>query len=367
MKKLSFASGVAAIALAAASIFPAAGVFAKPAADTINNNPVTLKRTVGGVSNPVTNTFTYTITEGSKPDGATVSGAPTSATIVFNGTEAVSSNSVQDTTTLDFSAVEFSKAGDYTWTVAETGSTDTTNYPIDTSHNNYTIQASVRYPVDGSNVPDNTQYIVTMTIKDKDGNKPTEASWVSGAARTYIEVAATTTGNLGDKSECFAYTINIPTGNGVVAGDNFKINSNSTCAETSAASVAAGTPATVYLKHGESLTVGVDNGTNQLPVGAKYTITKTNAGDDYTEKFDGSNASTVTKTTVAVPASGDTAAQEAFNTNNHTDIENNWQANPLTGIVTNFWFYLILLIAGAFGFFFFMRKRQQDDEEQQQA
>ncbi|MBO4855140.1 hypothetical protein J5500_01890 [Candidatus Saccharibacteria bacterium] len=372
MKKLSFASGVAAIALAAASIFPAAGVFANTVASTdYTGNPVTLTRTVSGVTNNVTNTFGYTITNTSTPTGGSVTNAPTAASIVFSntapsGTPAAATQS----TTVDFSAANYSKVGDYEFTIHENSSTDATNYPIDAEHNDYKAVVQVRYYTDGSNVPDNTRYVATIYIKDKNGDKVTSgvATWGSAAARTYIEVEATTTGNMADTNECFAYTINIPAGNGVVAGDHFTIVSNSTCQETSATSVTAGTPATVYLKHGESLTVGVNNGANELPVGAKYTITKTNASDDYIEKFDGSTASSSgEKTTVAVPTPGDTAAEAAFDANNHTDIENNLQSNPLTGIVTNFWFYLVLLIIGAFGFIIFMRKRQDDEEERQQA
>ncbi|MBR6168643.1 hypothetical protein IKQ74_01725 [Candidatus Saccharibacteria bacterium] len=364
MKKLSLTAGVAAIALAVASIIPAAGAFAQTATTFDGNiNSVTLKRTVSGVSNPVTNTFTYTITETSKPTGATSPSVPSSATIVFDGSETITNKSVEETTTIDLSALNYDKAGDYTWTIAETDSTDRTNYPIDSDSNNYTLQISVRYTMNG-NTP-TTAYTAYVTLKSKANNKvEPNATWGSTAARTYISATASTTGNMADVNECFAYTVNIPVGNGVVAGDSFTISSNSACTQTSATSVKAGTPATVYLKNGESLTVGVNNGANELPVGAKYTITKTNASDDYIEKMDGEDANTVTKTTVAVPTAGDSAAEAAFAANNHTDIENNKEKDPLTGIVTNYWFYLVLLIIGAFGLIVFMRKRQDDEEEQ---
>ncbi|MCR5572923.1 MAG: hypothetical protein K6F57_04095 [Candidatus Saccharibacteria bacterium] len=369
MKKLSFASGVAAIALAAASIFPAAGVFANAVASAdYTNNPITLSRTVSGVTNKVTNTFGYKITSTTKPDGATVTGAPTSASIVFNS-QSVTDGAATKTTTVDFSAANYSKVGDYTFTITEDSSTDSTNYPIDAEHNDYKAIVQVRYYTDPTtHVPDNERYVATIYIKDKNDDKVTSgvATWGNAAARTYIEVAANTTGNMAEKDQCFAYTIDIATGvGGVATGDTFTIDSSTTCAG-SAESVTAGTPATVYLKHDESLTVGVNNGANELPVGARYTITKTNASDYYIEKMDGEDASTVTKTTVAVPATGDSTAQAAFDTNNHTDIENNWQADPLTGIVTNFWFYLVLLIVGAFGIIVFMRKKQDDEEQQQQ-
>lgn len=357
MKKLSLTAGVAAIALAVASIIPAAGAFAQTATTFDGNiNSVTLKRTVSGVSNPVTNTFTYTITETSKPTGATSPSVPSSATIVFDGSETITNKSVEETTTIDLSALNYDKAGDYTWTIAETDSTDRTNYPIDSDSNNYTLQISVRYTMNG-NTP-TTAYTAYVTLKSKANNKvEPNATWGSTAARTYISATASTTGNMADVNECFAYTVNIPVGNGVVAGDRFTISSNSACAQTSATSVAAGTPATVYLKNGETVKVGDNDGSYELPVGASYTIAKTNATDDYIEKFDGTEASSKTKTTVAVNDS-------TFNANNTTAIENNKEKDPLTGIVTNYWFYLVLLIIGAFGLIVFMRKRQDDEEEQ---
>ena len=370
MKKLSFASGVAAIALAAASIFPAAGVYANTVASTdYIGNPVTLTRTVSGVTNNVTNTFGYTITNTSKPTGSSITNAPSSASIIFNNAAPTGNPLVaSQSTTVDFSAVNYSKVGDYEFTLHENSSTDATNYPIDAEHNDYKAVVQVRYFTDSTtNVPNNDRYVATIYIKDKNDNKVTSgvATWGNAAARTYIEAVATTTGNMAETDECFAYTINIATGNGVAAGDQFAITSNTAC-QNSATSVTAGNAATVYLKDGESLTVGSSNGAYQLPVGASYTWTKTGTSDGYTTKMDGSNATTATKTTVVVPTPGDTTAQAAFNTNNHTDIENNKQSDPLTGIVTNFWFYLVLLIIGAFGIIVFMRKKQDDEEQQQQ-
>lgn len=73
--------------------------------------------------------------------------------------------------------------------------------------------------------------------------------------------------------------------------------------------------------------------------------------------MDGTETNTVTKVTVAVD-------DDEFDTKNKTEIENNKQSDPLTGIVTNFWFYLILLMIGAFGIFFIIARRKNDDEEE---
>ena len=357
MKKL-FSAGVAAIALAATAIFPATGVFAATIQSTdYTGNPITLRRSVTGVTNPVTNTFGYTIQKGTTPSGGDVSGFPTSASIVMNGT-APTGTTATATTTVDFSAANYTAVGDYTFTISESSTTDVANYPIDTDSNNYIATVQVRYPVDSTTgVPDNSKMIATIVIHNKSENKVSEATWTSGAARTHIQASAVTTGNMADKSECFAYTISIPVGNGVVAGDTFAISSSTTCSG-SATSVTAGTPATVYLKHGDSVLVGSNNGANQIPIGASYTWTKTNAGDDYIEKIDGTAGSTITKTAVD-------PEDPTFDTKNITAFENNKNADPLTGIVTNFWFYVMLIVAGLVGFFIISRRSKQDDEQQQ--
>ena len=354
MKKLSFTAGVAAIALALTSIFPAAGVFANTVASAdYTGNPVTLRRTVSGVSNPVTNTFTYTISETSTPDGGSTTNAPTTASIAFSNA-APTDNAVSSSTTVDFSATNYSKVGDYVYAIAETASSNATSFPVDTANNDYTVTVQVRYYTDGSNIPDNSRYVAHVIVKNNSDAKVSEATWGSAAARTYIQASAITTGNMAELDKCFAYTIDILPGAGVVEGDTFTILSETTCTGGDA-TVSAGTPAVVYLKHNDSVTIGIANRASyQLPVGASYTWTKTVTDDGYTTKMDEFERTTITKIAVATDAAD-------FNANNTTTIENNKQSDPLTGIVTNFWFYLMLLAIGLFGFFVISRKRKEEN------
>ena len=354
MKKISFAAGVAAIALAVSTIFPAAGAFANTVSNTdYTGNPITLRRTVSGVSNPVTNTFTYSVTETSKPSGATATNAPTSASIVFSNVTPTD-NEVSATTTLDFSATDYSMVGDYVYTISESTSSNAASYPIDTANNDYTAIVQVRYFTDASGVPDNSRYTAHVVINNKAGTKVSAATWGSSAARTYIQANAITTGNMGELDKCFAYTIDIlPDVGGVAEGDTFTITSNSTCTG-SATSVSAGIPATVYLKHNETATIGIANRANyQLPVGANYTWTKVDTEDGYTTKMDEFQRTSITKIAVATDA-------DTFDEDNMTLIENNKQSDPLTGVVTNFWFYLILLAIGLVGFYAMNRSRKNE-------
>ena len=367
MKKHSLFAGAAAAALALASILPVANTWANTAEYDGGLNAITITRNVSGVSNPVTNTFTYTITNTDKPSGATVTNSPTSASVVFNNTTPTN-NTATKSTTVSFANANYSMIGDYTYTIAETGSTDTTSYPIDTSNNDYTAVVQVRYYVNPStNVPDTSRYVAYIILENKEGNKiggadagTLEATWGSEAARTYFQIHAITTGNAADPSKCFAYSVNIPTGNGVAAGDTFKVTSSTDCTG-GAATITAGTAATIYLKHDDTATVGERDRAagNQMPIGASYTITKTDTSDGYTTTMDGNSVTTVTKTTVATTAAN-------FATASLTEIENNKNDDPLTGIATNVWTYIILMVAGFFGFFLIARRKKDDEEQQQQ-
>ena len=354
MKKLSFAAGVSAIALAATTIIPVAGAFAKTATYDGTNSIVTLQRAVSGVSNPVTNTFTYTVTNTEKPDGAKVTGAPAGASITFNGGEPVTTGSAVKATTIDFANADFSKPGDYVWTISETGTGNAANYPIDTADNDYTVIISVRNVLDGDSVPTGA-YTGSLILKNKTGTKVNTATWTNAASLTYISATAKTTGNLAETDQCFAYTLTIPVTDSVNASDKFTINNTSTCAGSDT-QVTAGTAATIYLKHDDTVTVGQKDGTNELPVGASYTwIKASDTSTGYTNKIDGATAATITKTTTAV-------SDGNFNTANVTAFENNKDAAPQTGIITNIWFYIILLAIGAFGIFFIIARRKDEEK-----
>ncbi len=365
MKKISFTAGVTAIALALTAILPAAGVFANTVANgDYSGNPITLRRTVTNVTNPVTNTFGYSITNTSAPTGGTVSGVPSSASIAFSNATPTS-GSVQATTTVNFSAANYSKVGDYEFTITENSSSDLANYPIDTINNSYKAIVQVRYYVNQStNVPDNSRYTAVVIIENNGGTKVTEATWTSGSSYTYIQATATTTGNMAETSECFAYEISIPN-SGITAGGTYAIDINpANGCSGSASSVAAGTPATVYLKEGDTVRVGYNGGSYQLPVGASYTITDINGNDGYTTKMGGTIQDNISKTAAAADDNTCGDANGCFSQDNTITLENNKNTDPLTGIITNFWFYVMLLIAGLFGFFFIIGRRKRDNEEQ---
>lgn len=337
MKKISFFAGVSAIALAATSLFPVIGAYAQTAAQyDENGSTVTLTRLVNGVSNPVSNTFTYTITADADNPG-TVANLPDPGTIVFNNV-APSSGTASMTKTIDFANADYPAVGDYAWTIVESASSDSVNYPVDGT--SYTINISVRHIVNAQNVPTG-QYIAYI--------KPVQPTWTGDAARTSVEIEADTTGNLADTSLCFEYTINVPGGEGDTYHLNYTKATGDDCENPG--TITANTDTVIRLKHGDSIVLGDYNAKKELPVGVEYTITKNDTSDGYTTTFDGTETTEYEGTTYGTPSS--------------VNIVNNKESDPVTGIVTSAWFYIILLAIGAFGLFFFIiARRRQDDEEQ---
>lgn len=306
-------------------------------------------REVSNVTNNVTNTYTYTIApQSSNPAGAT--GLPTSATVVFNAVAPVGGTATA-TSAINFTGATFTTVGDYLFTVTETGSTDATNYPV--SSDVFTALVSVRNVMSGSTPTGNLEVTLVQSMRDSNGDKVTgTTTFTGGSNRTYIQLAGSVAGNNADMNKCFQYQINLPVQTGALAGDSYTINTTSTCSGTSATAVVGGSSNFVYLRHGETATIGLSGSTNQMPIGVNYTIAK--VGDtDYTTNFDGSSTpstTSVNKTTVAVGA-------PTYNAQNTTSVVHTKSTAVLTGIVTNIWFYLLLLLAGAAGVSYYAFRR----------
>jgi multidrug transporter EmrE-like cation transporter len=149
---------------------------------------------------------------------------------------------------------------------------------------------------------------------------------------------------MADVNKCFEYTLNIPAGNGIVAGDTFTVNVTSSCTDNPS-SITAGTPQHIYLANNDTATVGLSNSTEQIPVGAGYTLTLV-ADDAYTATFNGESMTTGTAKTITGlvgPSDPD------FNTKNKASLALTKSADIPTGIFTNVWTYVAILGISATG------------------
>lgn len=354
MRKALFA-GAAALALSVSSMLPATNVFA--AGDiSFTNSEVTISRSISSGSNSVINTFGYEITPASGT--ATVEGMPTSAQIVFDGDEEAVDGKVSSSSKISVGNAEFKTVGDYYYTVAETSSTFADTYPI--SNKTYQIVVSVRNVLGDSNVPtgDFTATVVLLESNGAkhDGGDSFELAWEGSTDFTYIQADAQTIGNLGDQTYCFEYTIDIPASDRVKAGNTYTISTSSTCTGSDTTLV-AGQLATVYLRHNDNVKIGQQgSNTNELPIGASYTITKVDSNDGYTTTIDTVETREKQKTAVS------TANTSEYNVNNVTHIVNERNGDPVTGIMTNIWTYVVLLAAGVVGIFFASKKYANNEQ-----
>lgn len=325
---------------------------------------LTITRDVKNVTNKVTNTFTYTIANVSKPATATIGSMPTTLDVTFtNVVPAASTKIATATATLDFSSVTFDELGDYQFTVTETASTDATRYPID-STKTYYVYVSVRNELDGTNTPTGNLVVTLLDqVKNNNTGDKTNLYFESTVEQTYIELSNRVTGNMARKDVYFPYTISF-TDDRLIEGDKFDVIGGSYASNPSQLTV--GATNVVYLKHGETITIGrTSAGLNQIPIGVKYDITEgtDTKSEEYHTYIDGSTTDTkvmTQKTTVKVPTAGNETEETAFNTNNKTAYVNNRETSVVTGIFINVAPFA-LLIALAFVGIVIIRKTSKKE------
>lgn len=306
-----------------------------------SNRTVGITRNVTGVTNNVTNTFTYTIAQDTTYNSETVTNYPTSTTVVFNNVQPSSGTATQ-TGTVDFAGATFSKVGDYRFILTETGSTDSTQYPLDNS--TYYLYVSVRYAAGDTNGTQMVATVASQGIKNdtNDVNAQTPGTkenvvFTSESVFTYITIEKQVTGNMGDKSKYFDITVTVPgTGTYLVSGGKYGTPA------TSSTSVTAGSATTLQIKHGETITIGIaaDGTTKQIPVGSSYTVAETSA-EGYETTIDSLTAGTLTTTKQAavIPANNQLPAT------NKVTIVNHYELATLTGVFLNIMPYVIIAAA----------------------
>lgn len=317
--------------------------------DTPANHEFTITRTIEGVSNPVSNTFTYTITAaGTNPSGAT--GMPTSATVTFNNKAPVS-NVATETGTIDLSNVTFTTNGDYEWTVTESATGDSTNYPLD-STDVYKIKVSVRNSA-STNLTSNQGKTVTIFGYDKDGNKigdPTSADpakqeanfpFTSQAQYRHIEIKKTVTGNMADVDLCFDVEVTVGT-----TGQTYAVSGG--C--NNAATIPGGTATTLSLKHNDTIIIGKSGTTEQIPIGVNYSFTEQGA-TAYTTTINGAQQPSKTSGTQTVSST----ASANVNT-----IVNHYENATITGAFMKILPYVIIAVIAIAGVIYMIVRNKKN-------
>ena len=340
VQKITIALLVAIVVLAS---FLMGNVFASVTiANGDSNSTVVVTRNVTGVTNSVTNTFGYTITQDTSYNNTTVTGYPSTLSIAFDGTETITSNTVTKSATLNFAGATFTDVGDYRFIITETSSTNSTKYP--TASETYYLYVSVRYD---ENLDDGTM-IATVASTGIEGSTTYDSAskesvvFEEGTNLTNISISKTVTGNMGDKSQYFDVTVTVVG----ESGETYAVSGGSYAGNP--ATVSANTATVLKIKHGETITIGASSGVNQIATGVSYTVAEA-AVTNYTTTIDGNEVATTTKTTVATAA------------NNETEIVNDYDSAVLTGIFYNVMPF-VAIFAGVIILIIVLKKSSRKDD-----
>ncbi len=350
-KALSIVSVLTSVAVA---LIPFANASAWSTSPT-GTTSYTFSREVNNVDDNVTNTFTYTITADSS-NPASVTGVPTTTTIVFNDAEPTN-NKVSKQGILDLSGAVFTELGDYGFKITETGTTDPSKYPL--SSDTFTAWVSVRNVTSGG-VLTGEHSAMLVGVTDSAGNKvetdPSEEKIIfsDGNELTYVEVKVFAKGNSADPNECFKVNVHFANDD----DDAYTVKTESTCknnlALLSADGVTGSNIVTVYLKNNDTATIGIaDDGMYQIPVGLRYVVIEEGA-TDYKTFIDESaedNKTSAIKTTVGVNS-------QDFNAANVTNIMNVKEITPRTGLDRSVLPYIVVAIIGVFGAFYVIKSKK---------
>ena len=318
---------------------------------------ITIQRSVNGVTNPVTNSFTYSISAYSA-NPAPVNNLPESMTIDFVDV-APTDNVATKSGTLDFSNVEFTEIGDYKFLISETNSSNQKVYPVDSNHQYY-LCVSVRNELDNNGQPTgNLIPTLMLQVKDVQSDDKTDARFESNAQFTYIEISKDVTGNMARTDQYFLFSLMV-NGAGVKNGDRFIISGqdeevffNGQTIHTNNEYVVGETNA-LYLKHGQTVTIGKSGDLAQLPIDMTFVISEATPSD-YTSFVNGKEGSS-TGWIKAVALGDDNELPES----NKVHYINHKESNVLTGVSTAFIPMAVLAALGTGGYVITRRLRKNE-------
>lgn len=159
-----------------------------------------------------------------------------------------------------------------------------------------------------------------------------------------LSVTKNVAGNLGDREKYFAITVTLTGEAGKTYADSYPVTGGSKlvdgAADAAAATISVGTPATFYLKHGETLTIA------NLPYGVTYTVTEADySSEDYTQKI----------------VFSDDANKKIDSASDTVDVTNTKGTTVDTGVVLDSLPYVLLIAVAVVGVVAFTAKKRTTD------
>ena len=283
------------------------------------DSSIDVNKRLNGVDNPNA-LFTYEIVSSdTNPDNTNFN--PNTFTISFDENSVIEDRLSYGSYTLDFGSINYSIPGKYEYVVRETSSSDESIYPKD--NNYYTIEVNVKNIVDDNNHPTGDLIVDVMQSAFVNDTSGKGEILFETSPLTYISLNKTVTGDMGDINEYFKFKIEIDGDGYVINGQDSSVVYNGEVINT-INTYDSSKDNFVYLKHGQSITIGLDDNTYQIPSNVLYSI----------EEYDASNYKTYINNGTTNRKSIVTYAINTPQTNN-VSYENNYESSVLTGIFLN--------------------------------
>ena len=324
--------------------------------DNINSpQSITIQRTVEGVTNPVSNTFTYLV-EPDENNPAPTSGYFNTVSLVFNGEVPDANNKVTQTAQLDMSNVAFSQVGDYRFKIKEDISSNSIVFPLDSVHEYY-VCVSVRNEVSYNRPTGNLIATLAMQVEDAATGEKTDATFNAKASFTYIQISKEVTGNAARTDEYFRFRIRM---DHAPAGERYVISGQDTVVEYNGESIntqnefIVGEENIIYLKHGQTAYIGISGDLYQIRHGTDYSFSE-DVPDGYAVTLNDRNG--VSSGTGVVASFVDDGVLPM---NNKVRFVNHKESAVLTGVSTAVVPISILAVIGV-GSFVIARKLRKSE------
>ena len=303
---------------------------------------LTYKLENADTSNPA-ETFTFTFTNGQVTDAAAGTVAPSvpDATVSFDAGSATV-DGFQKQVSVALGGVTWPSVGIYTYDVTQKAGTT-----AGVTYSDVTAKLKVTVARDDATGEYYTAF-VTLSLADDNNDGQTDVK-TANFENTYsagsLSVTKNVTGNLGDREKYFAITVTLTGEAGKTYADSYPVTGGSKlvdgAADAAAATISVGTPATFYLKHGETLTIA------NLPYGVTYTVTEA----DYTsEGYDEEDI-----------VYSDDANKKIDSATDTVTITNTKGTTVDTGVVLDSLPYVLLIAVAVVGVVAFTAKKRTTD------
>ncbi len=290
---------------------------------------ITIQRTVEGVTNSVSNIFSYGV-EADDNNPAPTSGYPSIVELVFDNVVPDADNKVVQTAQVDMSNVAFSQVGDYRFRIREILTSDTITFPNDSAHEYY-ICVYVRNEMNYGHPTGNVIATLATQVEDVGSGEKTGAEFSARAPFTYVQISKEVTGNAARTDEYFKFRIRMdhaPAGDRyVISGQDETIIYNGETISTQNEFI-AGEENIIYLKHGQTAYIGIAGDLYQIRHATDFSFSE-DVSDGYTVMLNDRVGVSAGSSVAALAREG-----EGLPTNNIVSFVNHKESAVMTGIST---------------------------------